>query len=147
MLAQPIGEGARKAREGVEGAMRDVVGKARRVSRSVWRKVCTFEEMLTEKQRMEESCMEESTRPGTAMVTFRFDHTYNMYAHNPTPTLNPWVTLTPDTPAQPIPLPAENPYPLQGSGFGRVRVRLTSATLGLPLSFTSCGEEYKEPDA
>ena len=29
MLAQPIGEGAREAREGVEGAMRDVVGKAK----------------------------------------------------------------------------------------------------------------------
>ena len=28
-LAQPIGEGAREAREGVEGATRDVVGKAK----------------------------------------------------------------------------------------------------------------------
>ena len=54
-LAQPIGERAREAREGVEGAARDVVGKAKEGVKAGVRKVRTFEEMLAEKQRMEES--------------------------------------------------------------------------------------------
>ena len=38
-----------------------LLARRRRVSRHVWRKVCTFEGMLAEKQRMEES-MEESCK-------------------------------------------------------------------------------------
>ena len=54
-LAQPIGERAREVREGVEGAAKDVVGKAKEGVKAGVRKVRTFEEMLAEKQRTEES--------------------------------------------------------------------------------------------
>ena len=54
-LAQPIGERAREVREGVEGAAKDVVGKAKEGVKAGVRKVRTFIKMLTEKQRMEES--------------------------------------------------------------------------------------------
>ena len=57
-------------------------------------------------------------------------HSYNMYIYNHTPMLNPTGNPYPQTPAQPVPLPAKNPYPFKG-------YRLDGATPGLPLSFSS----------
>jgi hypothetical protein len=61
-LAQPISERAREAgvsadvsREGVEGAAKDVVGKAKETVKAGIRKVRTFEDMIAEKQQKEES--------------------------------------------------------------------------------------------
>ncbi|KAI9449050.1 hypothetical protein BJY52DRAFT_1127035 [Lactarius psammicola] len=61
-FAQPMGERAREAgvstdisREGVEGAAKDVVGKAKEGAKEGLRKVRTFEEMIAEKQQKEES--------------------------------------------------------------------------------------------
>ena len=61
-LAQPISERAREAgvstdisREGVEGAAKDVVGKAKEGVKEGVRKARTFEEMIAEKQEKEES--------------------------------------------------------------------------------------------
>ena len=56
-LAQPISERAREAgvsTEGVEGAAKDVVGKAKEGAKAGLRKVRTFEEMIAEKQQREE---------------------------------------------------------------------------------------------
>ncbi len=61
-LAQPMSERAREAgvsadisRESVEGAAKDVVGKAKEGAKAGLRKVRTFEEMIAEKQQEEES--------------------------------------------------------------------------------------------
>ncbi|KAH9168090.1 hypothetical protein EDB89DRAFT_2221259 [Lactarius sanguifluus] len=61
-LAQPISERAREAgvsadisRERVEGAAKDVVGKAKEGAKAGLRKVRTFEEIIAEKQQKEES--------------------------------------------------------------------------------------------
>jgi hypothetical protein len=56
-LSQPISERAREAgvsTEGVEGAAKDVVGKAKEGAKAGLRKVHTFEEMVAEKREREE---------------------------------------------------------------------------------------------
>ncbi|KAF8263478.1 hypothetical protein EI94DRAFT_1807164 [Lactarius quietus] len=54
-LAQPIGERAGVSRENVEGAAKDVGGKAKEGVKTGLRKVRTFEEMIAEKQKEEEN--------------------------------------------------------------------------------------------